>query len=287
MNAKTKRDEPMANHTTFKIGGVAALFLVPTTEAELSEALRRHPSALILGGGSNLLVSDAGVGAVISMEGFDSISSVAAPDGAAEVTVGAGRGFTALSRYALKRSLTGLEFAFGIPGSVGGAVVMNAGAFGGEVKDGLAGARLLADGRFEDVGPERLGLSYRSSALPKGAVVVSATFRLRPGSRDEIQKRMTGSLSQRKEKQPLELPSAGSVFKNPPGMFAGKILEELGLKGLRVGDAQISQKHANFIVNLGGATAAQVLALVEKAEAAALGAGIRLEREIKLAGSFN
>jgi len=224
---------------------------------------------------------------VISMEGFGSISSVARPDGTTEVTVGAGRGFTALSRYALKNSLSGLEFAYGIPGSVGGAVVMNAGAFGGEVKDCLAGALLLADGRFEDVGAEMLGLSYRSSALPKGAVVVSATFRLKPGNREEIQNRMTASLSQRKEKQPLEFPSAGSVFKNPPGMSAGKIIDDLGLKGLRVGDAQISQKHANFIVNLGGATAAQVLALVEKVEAAALGAGIRLEREIKLAGSFN
>ncbi len=287
MNAKFKRNEPMANHTTFRIGGGAGVFLVPTTEAALAAALKRHPSALILGGGSNLLVSDAGIEAVISMDGFGSISSAARPDGTAEVTVGAGRGFTSLSRYALKNSLSGLEFAYGIPGSVGGAVVMNAGAFGGEVKDRLAGARLLADGRFEDVGAERLGLSYRSSALPKGGVVVSATFRLKPGNRDEIQNRMTESLSQRKEKQPLELPSAGSIFKNPPGMFAGKIIDDLGLKGLRVGDAQISQKHANFIVNLGGATAAQVLALVEKAEAAALGAGIRLEREIKLVGSFN
>ncbi len=287
MNAKFKRDEPMANHTTFRIGGAAGVFLMPTTEAGLAESLKSHPSALILGGGSNLLVSDAGIEAVISMGGFGSISSAALRDGTTEVTVGAGRGFTALSRYALKKSLTGLEFAFGIPGSVGGAVVMNAGAFGSEVKDRLAGARLLVDGRFEDVGADRLGLSYRSSALPKGAVVVSATFGLKPGNRDEIQNRMTESLSQRKEKQPLEFRSAGSVFKNPPGMFAGKIIDDLGLKGLRVGDAQISQKHANFIVNLGGATAAQVLALVKKVEETALGAGITLEREIKLAGSFN
>jgi UDP-N-acetylmuramate dehydrogenase len=282
-----KKDEPMAHHTTFKIGGAAGIFLVPTNEAELARSLEQYPSALILGGGSNLLVSDVGVEAVISTDGFKSISAEAGPDGTLLVTAGAGHSFTALSKYAHKNSLAGLEFAFGIPGSVGGAVIMNAGAFGGEVKNCLQSARLFVDGKSETFDADKLCLSYRASALPKGAVVLSATFGLKTGDADEIHTRMTESLSERKLKQPLEFPSAGSVFKNPPGMFAGKIIEGLGLKGLRAGGAQISEKHANFIVNLGGATAAQVLELISKVEDAAWGVGIKLEREIKLAGSFN
>ena len=287
MKTAFKKDEPMKDHTTFRIGGTAGMFLMPANEAELAEALTEYPSALIMGGGSNLLVSDLGVDAVISTRGLREISSSTEPDGTTLATIGAGYGLTALSRWAYERRLSGLEFAFGIPGSVGGAVVMNAGAFGGEVKDRLVSARLFVDGRFETVEASRLGLSYRSSGLPKGAVVASAGFRLMAGVAKEIHKLMSESLAKRRLSQPLEYPSAGSVFKNPPGLFAGKIIEELGLKGQMVGDAQISEKHSNFIVNLGNATAGQVMALIKNVEAAAGGAGIKLEREIRLAGSFN
>ncbi|MBI5177814.1 MAG: UDP-N-acetylmuramate dehydrogenase [Nitrospinae bacterium] len=282
-----KKDEPMDRLTTFRIGGKAAIFAAPRTEEELAAAVRDYPRAGILGGGSNLLVADAGVPAVISMEAFDDVGCAIAGGGAALVTAGAGYSLTALSRWAYRSSMGGLEFAFGIPGSVGGAVVMNAGAHGAEVKDCLTSARLLVDGRFEDVAAADLGLSYRSSALPEGAVVVSATFRLAHGAPKEILGKMKEWDEARKNSQPLELPSAGSVFKNPPGGHAGKIIDGLGLKGLRVGDAQVSEKHANFIVNLGNATAAQVKELIETVEAAVLEkTGIRLEREIKLMGNF-
>ncbi|MBI3793755.1 MAG: UDP-N-acetylmuramate dehydrogenase [Nitrospinae bacterium] len=286
MKTEFRRDEPMSKHTTFKIGGSARLFYLPTTEEELARCAAEHPSALTLGGGSNLLVSDAGLDEVISTAGLGGVSLGEAEDGAPVITASAGGSFTALSRFAQRNGLAGLEFAFGIPGTVGGAVLMNAGAFGGEVKDCLESVRMCAGGRLVTATVGELGLSYRSSNLPKGAVLTSAVFRLKRGDAKEILARMNEMLGKRKLSQPLDVPSAGSVFKNPPGLFAGKIIEELGLKGARVGNAQVSEKHANFIVNMGGATARHVADLMEKVEEAVLKTGIKLEREIKLAGSF-
>ncbi len=262
------------------------MFIIPETAGELAAALRGHPDAFVLGGGSNLLVADAGIGKVISMERFDAVD-VAERDGGAVLAAGAGASFTAVARRAGRLALSGLEFAFGIPGMVGGAVVMNAGASGGEVKQSLTHATLIVNGEAEEVPAEALGLAYRHSALPPGAVVVSTAFSLNRGNGKEILERMRTGSAARKKSQPLEYPSAGSVFKNPPGDFAGRIIEACGLKGLREGDAQVSPKHANFIVNLGHATAAQVYSLIRAVEAEVLAkTGVRLERELKLAGGF-
>lgn len=283
---KVLRDEPLDRRTTFRIGGRAGMFIIPETAGELAAALRGHPDAFVLGGGSNLLIADGGIGEVISMERFDAVD-VAESAGGALLTAGAGASLTAIARRAGRLALGGLEFAFGIPGTVGGAVVMNAGASGGDVKQSLARATLIVNGEAEEFKAEALGLAYRYSALPPGAVVVSAAFSLRAGEGKEILERMRMGIAARKKSQPLEYPSAGSVFKNPPGDFAGRIIEACGLKGLREGDAQISPKHANFIVNLGHATAAQVFSLIRAVEAGVWEkTGVRLERELKLAGGF-
>lgn len=283
---KVLRDEPLDRRTTFRIGGRAGMFIIPETAGELAAALRGHPDAFVLGGGSNLLIADGGIGEVISMERFDAVD-VAESAGGALLTAGAGASLTAIARRAGRLALGGLEFAFGIPGTVGGAVVMNAGASGGEVKQSLARATLIVNGEAEEFKAEALGLAYRRSALPPGAVVVSATFALKEGEGKEILERMRTGIAARKKSQPLEYPSAGSVFKNPPDDFAGRIIEACGLKGLREGDAQVSLKHANFIVNLGHATAAQVFSLIRAVEAGVWEkTGVRLERELKLAGGF-
>ncbi len=283
---KVLKNEPLAHRTTFRIGGPAGMFLIPETAGDLAAALREHPDAFVLGGGSNLLIADGGIGKVISMEAFETVELAERPDGAL-LTAGAGAGFTAIARRAGREALGGLEFAFGIPGTVGGAVVMNAGVSGGEVKDSLVSARLMVNGELEERKAEALGLAYRGSALPPGAVVVSATFALKRGEAREIAEKMRRGMEARKKSQPLEYPSAGSVFKNPPGDFAGRLIESCGLKGLREGDAQVSPKHANFIVNLGKATAVQVLRLIGAVEAAVLEqTGVRLQREIRLAGGF-
>ncbi len=283
---KVLNNEPLDRRTTFRIGGRAGVFIIPETAGELAAAVRRHPDAFVLGGGSNLLIADGGIGEVISMERFDAVE-VAENAGGAVLTAGAGASLTAIARRAGRMALGGLEFAFGIPGTVGGAVVMNAGASGGEVKQCLTRAVLIVNGEAEEIRAEALGLAYRRSALPPGSVVVSAAFSLQAGEGPEILERMRKGMAARKKSQPLEYPSAGSVFKNPPGDFAGRIIEACGLKGLREGDAQVSLKHANFIVNLGHATATQVYSLIQAVEAAVLAqTGVRLERELKLAGGF-
>lgn len=284
---KELNNEPLDRRTTFRIGGRAGLFIIPETAGELAAALRGHPDAFVLGGGSNLLIADGGIGEVISMERFDAVD-IAERAGGAVLTAGAGASLTAIARRAGRLALCGLEFACGIPGTVGGAVVMNAGASGGEVKQRLMHATLIVNGETVDMKTEALGLGYRQSALPRGSVVVSAAFSLTPGNEKEILELTRKGMAARKKSQPLEYPSAGSVFKNPPGDFAGRIIEACGLKGLREGDAQVSPKHANFIVNLGHATAAQVYALIVAIEAEVLAkTGVRLERELKLAGGFN
>lgn len=239
-----------------------------------------------MGGGSNLLVGDGGIETVISMEMF---TGMAVMRRGADILLKAGAGcpFTGLARHAGRQALAGLEFAFGIPGTVGGAVVMNAGAGGGDVKQRLVEVELVLGHMEQRLSAGALGLGYRTSRLPEGAVVVSATFRLDAGNREAMLEKMKAGLAARKASQPLEFPSAGSVFKNPSGDFAGRLIESCGLKGAREGDAEVSVRHANFIVNRGKATASQVLRLIERVEAAVLGdAGVRLEREVRLAGDF-
>jgi UDP-N-acetylmuramate dehydrogenase len=283
-----KKDELLRRHTTFRIGGPAREFYLPENESELVSLVKKQPQALILGGGSNLLISDSGLEKVICMKNLKGYTSENASGGKTEVTVLAGNSLTVFAHAMWQMSLSGLEFAFGIPGSVGGAVVMNAGAAGGEIKDSLLKIKILLNGKLEEMPANAIGFSYRSSNLPESAVVLSATFSLIEGDANEIWEKMQTGFAGRKKSQPLELPSAGSVFKNPPGRFAGKIIEELGLKGTSVGGAQVSRRHANFIVNSGNATAQEVYALMDKIKSAALEKrSVHLEPEIKTAGSFN
>ncbi len=259
-------NEPMKKHTTFKTGGDADLMVFPKNADELSKVLsfcsKQKVRPLILGNGSNLLVSDDGVRVpVLSIgEGFDEVRLL----DDTTVYAGAGTPLIRLCKFALEHELSGLEFAYGIPGSVGGAVFMNAGAYGGEMRDVVTCAQHLSlqgeSGRFE---AEALDFGYRHSVYKEQpCVITGAVFRLQKSDPHLIQSKMQELLQRRKDKQPLEYPSAGSVFKRPEGYFAGALIEQSGLKGRRIGGAAVSEKHAGFIVNLGGATTNDVLSLI-------------------------
>ncbi|HBI02908.1 MAG TPA: UDP-N-acetylenolpyruvoylglucosamine reductase [Paenibacillaceae bacterium] len=260
-------EEPMSNHTTWKIGGPADLFIEPTDKYKLAHSLKvikkYQVPWIVIGKGSNLLVRDQGIrGVVIKLsEGFSHISF---HDN--EVTVGAGYSFIRLAVMAGKEGLTGLEFAGGIPGTVGGAIYMNAGAHGSDVSRILKDAEvLLENGDLVKYKPEELEFAYRTSLFQtRKAIVIEATFQLTHGDRKEIAKQMATHKDRRRLTQPLTMPCAGSVFRNPPGDHAGRLIESAGLKGLKVGGAQVSEKHANFIVNCGNATAQDVLTLIEQ-----------------------
>lgn len=258
-------DEPMKAHTTFKIGGAADIFITVNSIEELRIAVKAcRDSAvpyMILGKGSNLLISDDGIeGAVIATDGdFKEITV----DGDT-VTCGAGVALTKLCTAALDNGLAGLEFAYGIPGTVGGAVYMNAGAYGGETKDVcIEAAYLTPDGTIGTYTNAELDFSYRRSIFKDNDnIILFAKYKLTPDDPDAIKARMDDFLNRRRTKQPLEYPSAGSVFKRPPGAFAGTLIEQCGLKGKTVGGAQVSKKHAGFIINVGGATCRDVTELV-------------------------
>ena len=279
-------DEPMKNHTSFKIGGPAAALCAPKDRQQLRELVgfvqREGVDSWYIGNGSNLLVSDAGLNgiAILLDSGFDGEIEV---DGTV-LLAPAGKKLSALCAAACAAGLTGLEFAYGIPGSVGGAVYMNAGAYGGEMKDVLASARVLSpDGSAETLGAEELGLSYRHSALEgSGRVLTGAVFRLRPDSGAEIAARMRALAEKRRASQPLEWPSAGSTFKRPQGAFAAQLIDECGLKGFTVGGAQVSEKHAGFVINTGKATCADVLELTRQVrECVQEKTGYLLELEVR------
>ena len=277
-------NEPMSAHTTFKIGGAADILITVRTIDELQTAVNACKASdipvMILGNGSNLLVSDNGIeGAVITLDGdFKEITV----DGDT-ITSGAGAKLSRLCSVALENSLTGLEFAYGIPGSVGGAMYMNAGAYGGEMKDvALSVTALTPDGEIREVPAEELQLGYRTSVFKtNGDIILFSKYKLEQGDQAAIKAKMDDVMDRRKTKQPLEFPSAGSVFKRPEGAFAGTLIEQCGLKGKTVGGAQVSEKHAGFIINIGGATCDDVMGLVKlvqdtvKAET-----GYFLEREI-------
>ena len=256
---------PMSAKTSFKIGGAAELMLFPATSGQLSDCIRlcgeQGEKPFILGCGSNLLVKDSGIdGVVISTEKLLGVTRV----NDWLVYCHAGVKLSELCVFALKQGLSGLEFAYGIPGSAGGAVYMNAGAYGGEMKDVLHSVQYInATGELCELPAGELGLDYRSSAFMRNnGVVAGLTVQLTPGDPAEIRAKMNETMQKRRDKQPLDYPSAGSVFKRPEGRFAGALIEQCGLKGRSVGGARVSEKHAGFIVNAGGATASDVRALI-------------------------
>lgn len=295
------QDEPMKKHTTFRIGGPADYYAEPDMSriSKLIEIAKACDMPVtVIGNGSNLLVGDKGIrGLVIGIgKGLSEIEVTEAvaqdftvQDNCHIITAGAGAILAAVAAKASEAALSGLEFASGIPGSVGGAVVMNAGAYGGEIKDVLIDATVLtAEGVLKTVTRDELDLSYRHSIVQeKGYIVLSARFRLTPKPKDEIKSYMAELRTKRVQKQPLEYPSAGSTFKRPEGYFAGKLIMDAGLRGYSVGDAQVSQKHCGFVVNKGEATAADVLTLIKDVQETVLKQfGVKLEPEVKMIGEF-
>lgn len=266
-------DEPMKNHTSFKIGGPAAALCVPKDRRQLRELVgfvqREGVDSWYIGNGSNLLVSDEGLNgvAILLDSGFDGEIEV---DGTV-LLAPAGKKLSAVCAAACAAGLTGLEFAYGIPGSVGGAVYMNAGAYGGEMKDRLLWVEYLAPtGEIVRLEGQQMGLSYRHSRFMEegmqGSCIVRAAFGLQRGEKAAIQSEMDRILNQRRQKQPLEYPSAGSTFKRPQGAFAAQLIDKCGLKGFTVGGAQVSEKHAGFVINTGKATCADVLELTRQVQ---------------------
>lgn len=281
-------NEPMSRHTTFKIGGNADVFITPETFDELVFCLNvcadNGIPVFLLGNGSNLLVSDEGIrGAVVYLGGLDSIRQN--EDGS--ITAFAGVKLSELCRFAQKSSLTGLEFAFGIPGTLGGGVYMNAGAYGGELKDVITRVTALnKDNEVVIFTNEDCDFSYRHSVfMQNGFTILSANFVLEKGDREEIAREMEDILLRRKTKQPLEYPSAGSVFRRPVGYFAGALIENAGLKGYSVGGAQVSEKHAGFIINRGNATCEDVKRLISHIQKTVYEKdGVELVCEVKFIG---
>lgn len=261
-----RENEAMALHTSFKLGGKADIFLRPQTAEQLSSILSRvraeNIPCFILGNGSNLLVSDEGMeGAVVSTAGLNRLKLT----GECEIYAEAGASLAALCVFAKENSLTGLEFAYGIPGSVGGALYMNAGAYGGDMSQVVASAESL-DAALNTVvrDIEELDLGYRKSVYKtNGEVITGVTFKLKKGDREEISAAMNNFITKRKTSQPLEFPSAGSTFKRPEGYFAAALIDECGLKGRSVGGAMVSEKHAGFVINYDKATCNDVLGLIE------------------------
>ena len=285
--AKIQKDEPMKKHTTFRIGGPADYFIMPSNEKELAEAVRVCRKFLIpiyiVGNGSNLLVGDKGFrGAIIQL--YKSMGTFQVEGN--QITAQAGCSLAQIANAALDAALTGFEFAAGIPGTLGGAVVMNAGAYGGEMKDVLESVTFLDSDLTERTLPAaELALGYRTSLFEQHPdwCVLSATVRLQPGDSAAILAEMQDYLQRRKDKQPIEWPSAGSTFKRPQGAFAGKLIEDCGLRGFTVGGAQISEKHCGFVINRGGATCADVVSLTNQVKAIVLQkTGYTLEREIRV-----
>ena len=281
-------EEPMAKHTSFRIGGPADVLAQPANEAELAALLKRAREhavpVTLVGNGSNLLVRDKGIrGLVIKLSNlFNSITV----DGNV-LTFGSGISLAMASKKAASLSLSGMEFAVGIPGTIGGAVYMNAGAYDGEMAKVVTSVRVMdREGKISELKASELAFAYRHTALQNsGLIVTSVTCVLQPDEADAIAAKMADFSQRRISKQPLELPSAGSMFKRPPGYFAGTLIDQTGLKGYTVGGAQVSTKHAGFVVNVGGATAQDVLQLISDVQSKVFAAhGVRLEPEVLVLG---
>ena len=288
--ARIKADEPMKMHTTFRIGGPARYFVIPETKEEIKAIIECCKSAdmpyYILGNGSNLLVSDKGYEGVV-IQIFKNMNQITLEGDT--ITAQAGAILSSVANKALEAELTGFEFAAGIPGTLGGACVMNAGAYGGEMKDVLVSVVVLTqDGEFLTVPVEELELGYRTSIIAKkDYIVLEATIKLEKGDKEAIKGRMDELKVQRTTKQPLEYPSAGSTFKRPVGHFAGKLIQDAGLRGFQVGGAQVSEKHCGFVINKDQATAADVAELMKQVSAIVKEQfGVELEAEVKRLGEF-
>lgn len=291
--------ESMGLHTTFRTGGKTAFFAAVQNEAALRRVIllcrEQGIPFYLLGNGSNLLVGSRGFdGVMIKLEGEFLDCRLEkerqAGDGSVSVCAGAGLLLSRIGRLALENGLTGFEFAAGIPGTLGGAVVMNAGAYGGEMKDILRSVRVMErDGEIRELLAEDLALSYRHSCIPeRGLAVLSARLALRKGEKAKIQARMEELSAARREKQPLEYPSAGSTFKRPEGHFAGKLIQDAGLKGYSAGGAQVSEKHAGFVINRNQAAPEDIKTLIEEVQKRVWEAsGVWLEPEVKFLGFEN
>ncbi|MDY5484945.1 MAG: UDP-N-acetylmuramate dehydrogenase [Clostridium sp.] len=289
-----KKEEEMKKHTTFRVGGPARYFVSPAGEEALAAVLRlcrkEGMPYYILGNGSNLLVSDQGYDGVMILmgDGFLKLEKKLFGDRDDVIyTVGAGLLLSRIAKEALEDSLTGFEFAAGIPGTLGGAVVMNAGAYGGEMKDIIRSVRVMdPQGNLLELDASQMDFAYRHSCvLEKHYIVLSAELELRRGDKAQIQAQMEDLAARRREKQPLEYPSAGSTFKRPAGYFAGKLIQDAGLRGFRVGGAQVSEKHCGFVINREQATAEDIRTLCHEIQKKVKDTfGVDLECEIRMLG---
>jgi UDP-N-acetylmuramate dehydrogenase len=280
-------NEPLSRHTTFRVGGPADVLFLPESETQLVQAISiadelRVP-CVVIGNGSNLVVRDGGIRGLVIVLG-EGMAAIARTGNI--LTAWAGASLARVAAYAQASGLSGLEFASGIPGTLGGGCAMNAGAYGGQLSDVLIDARVLLDGEIRTLAADEMQMGYRTSLpLRKGGIVISARFALKPDDPEAIAARMRELNARRRDKQPLNFPSAGSTFKRPEGHFAGALIEQAHLKGRSVGGAQVSEKHAGFIVNTGGATASDILALIGIVQDEVSGRfGIRLETEVRILG---
>ena len=279
-------NEDMKNHTSFKIGGPAEVFLEIGTVEELIKVTnyckKEGADFFVIGNGSNLLVADEGVnGVLIHLTGKIAEAGVEGD----KLRAGAGLSLAALAAFTVEKELSGLEFAAGIPGSVGGAIFMNAGAYGGEMKDVVTGVYMITDGELKYYSAEKMGFSYRHSIVQelKNAIVVTVEFKLAPGKREDIEEKIKELNAKRREKQPLEYPSAGSTFKRPETGYASLLIEEAGLKGTRIGGAEVSKKHSGFIINADNATAKDVKELISYVQKVVKEkSGVKLYPEVKM-----
>lgn len=287
--------EPMCNHTTFRIGGPADYFVTPETKEQVCDILKACKEVnmpfYVIGNGSNLLVGDKGFRGVILQVG-DKMSGVTVEAGEGNkkrVTAGAGIMLSKFANAVKNESLAGFEFASGIPGTLGGAVAMNAGAYGGEIKDQIVSAVIVdEEGNIQTLTKEELQLGYRKSIVQaKGYIVLEATFEFSHGNQEEIVARIAELTKQRREKQPLEYPSAGSTFKRPEGYYAGKLIMDCGLRGFRVGNIMVSEKHCGFVINVGNGTAKEVMTLIDEVSRRVFEQfGVNLEPEVRRIGEF-
>lgn len=287
IDCEVKKNVPMKMYSSFRTGGDASVMLYPKNEKSLFEAIKickdLNIRPFILGNGTNILVSDKGIDNVVIHigKGFDEIELV----DDTTIRCQTGCSLMKLCRFALEKGLTGLEFAYGIPGTVGGAMYMNAGAYDGEMKDvALSCDYITFDCEKGTLTGEEMGLSYRHSAfVDSDKIIVSALLKLEKGSKTEIENKMSDLMSRRKDKQPIEYPSAGSTFKRPAGHFAGKLIEDCGLRGKSIGGAQVSEKHCGFIINKNNATSDDILDLIDFVRDEVLEkTGVMLETEVKI-----
>lgn len=283
-----RENEPMKAHTSFRIGGPADILVIPSDANQLEKVVKEARTEgiplTIIGNGSNVLVKDKGIRGVVVKLGNALRSMECRGD---KLNAEAGVSLAAIANKAAACGLTGLEFAVGIPGSLGGAVFMNAGAYDGEMRKVVAQVTVLTvEGKIEVLSNEDLEFGYRHSSIQdNGAIIISVEMQLAKGDINEIRAKMADFTKRRTTKQPLDIPNAGSMFRRPPGYYAGTLIEEAGLKGYMVGDAQVSTKHAGFVVNVGNATAADVLRLIgEVQDKVYAHAGVRLEPEVRIYG---